>query len=537
MAPKSETPMTYRELQAQAKSLGLPAKGKRAALEARIAAAGSNGSADANESEPALKYDGGIRLWPNGLAGIDQDGLFGVVPGYVNRKLAPGNSSILEELGAAMTFRSIATLAHFIWSPNAIWFAMAAALHYFAPYDLTLENPFSLAWMLPRFALNFAVAFAYYGFFFAALYIFKCGATRKYRPGSFPTVGNMAHNLWYWSLGIVQWTFWEAVMVKLWKRTDGGGVAMKTDAEVMSSNKLIAINLFWIIFIPVWRDAHFYIAHRFLHIRSIYTYVHKLHHRNADPEPFSGICMHPVEHMYYYACAFIPSLYLSSLSPLIFTWNFIHLTIAPGAGHSGFEDHFQADNYHFIHHAKFECNYGSPMSGFVDQALGTFRESLTKSRVYVVSLYQLVQFFLCRTYSYCSSYSPSKTSLIFMFDFVRTRVPYSGTVLVQIYRRVEREKRRQRGSAQGAERKRDGKEERVECEWLPRPPRKLGPRSLHYLLGSTLPARVLRRRADWSRCTWARSSEISSQKSQRSRIDRHGCCVLSASRRNGSLET
>tara|TARA_B110000208_G_scaffold190247_1_gene253703 strand:- start:1192 stop:2742 length:1551 start_codon:yes stop_codon:yes gene_type:complete len=516
MAPKSETPMTYRELQAQAKSLGLPAKGKRAALEARIAAAGSNGSADANESEPALKYDGGIRLWPNGLAGIDQDGLFGVVPGYVNRKLAPGNSSILEELGAAMTFRSIATLAHFIWSPNAIWFAMAAALHYFAPYDLTLENPFSLAWMLPRFALNFAVAFAYYGFFFAALYIFKCGATRKYRPGSFPTVGNMAHNLWYWSLGIVQWTFWEAVMVKLWKRTDGGGVAMKTDAEVMSSNKLIAINLFWIIFIPVWRDAHFYIAHRFLHIRSIYTYVHKLHHRNADPEPFSGICMHPVEHMYYYACAFIPSLYLSSLSPLIFTWNFIHLTIAPGAGHSGFEDHFQADNYHFIHHAKFECNYGSPMSGFVDQALGTFRESLTKSRVYVVSLYQLVQFFLCRTYSYCSSYSPSKTSLIFMFDFVRTRVPYSGTVLVQIYRRVEREKRRQRGSAQGAERKRDGKEERVECEWLPRPPRKLGPRSLHYLLGSTLPARVLRRRADWSRCTWARSSEISSQKSQRS---------------------
>ena len=30
---------------------------------------------------------------------------------------------------------------------------------------------------------------------------------------------------------------------------------------------------------------------------------------------------------------------------------------------------------------------------------------------------------------------------------------------------------------------------------------------------------------------------LKSQKSQRSRIDRHGCCVLSASRRNGSLET
>jgi sterol desaturase/sphingolipid hydroxylase (fatty acid hydroxylase superfamily) len=70
-------------------------------------------------------------------------------------------------------------------------------------------------------------------------------------------------------------------------------------------------------------------------------YVHKLHHRNADPEPFSGITMHPVEHLYYFSNAFTPSLYLSNLSPLVFTWNFIHLTIAPGAGHSGWEDHFQ----------------------------------------------------------------------------------------------------------------------------------------------------------------------------------------------------
>lgn len=150
----------------------------------------------------------------------------------------------------------------------------------------------------------------------------------------------------------------------------------------MQDSQLIAINIFWILFIPVWRDVHFYIAHRFLHIRSIYTYVHKLHHRNADPEPFSGMTMHPVEHLYYFSNAFTPSLYMSSLSPLIFTWNFIHLTIAPGAGHSGWEDHFQSDQYHYVHHAKFECNYGSPMSGCVDQMLGTFREKLGESKAY-----------------------------------------------------------------------------------------------------------------------------------------------------------
>ena len=51
--------------------------------------------------------------------------------------------------------------------------------------------------------------------------------------------------------------------------------------------------------------------------------MHSLHHRNDDPEPFSGITMHPVEHLYYFANAFTPSLYISGLSPLIFLWNFM----------------------------------------------------------------------------------------------------------------------------------------------------------------------------------------------------------------------
>merc|ERR1719162_1325244 len=67
---------------------------------------------------------------------------------------------------------------------------------------------------------------------------------------------------------------------------------------------------------------------------------------------------------------------------MVFLWNFIHLTIAPGAGHSGFEDNFQADQYHFVHHAKFECNYGSPFSAFIDQYFGTFREKLGASTKY-----------------------------------------------------------------------------------------------------------------------------------------------------------
>ena len=43
----------------------------------------------------------------------------------------------------------------------------------------------------------------------------------------------------------------------------------------------------------------------------------------------------------YFSNAFVPVLYVSGLSPLIFLWLYVHLAIAPGAGHSGWEDHFQ----------------------------------------------------------------------------------------------------------------------------------------------------------------------------------------------------
>ena len=316
--------------------------------------------------------------------GIAPQGIFGgSQPAWVDPKKPPGCTDQRDQLGWPKTIANIVHGRYMFYNPNMVWFTMALALHVWAPYDIEAAKAgFDLSvrgWIARRLALNFAVAFAYYGFFFVALYVAKT-AERKYRPNSTPTAGNMAHNLWYWTLGIVQWTFWEAVVVRLWAT---GAVPYATDADLLSGDyRALALNIAWVLLVPIWRDMHFYVAHRFLHIRSVYTYVHKLHHRNADPEPFSGICMHPIEHMYYYSCAFTPSIYLSGLSPLVAVFNWVHLTLAPAAGHSGFEDHFQSDQYHFLHHAKFECNYGSPMSAPIDQAIGTFREKLGASKMY-----------------------------------------------------------------------------------------------------------------------------------------------------------
>lgn len=90
--------------------------------------------------------------------------------------------------------------------------------------------------------------------------------------------------------------------------------------------------------------------------------VHSLHHRNTDIEPFAGLCMHPVEHLcvaprvsclavcyarrrlragrYYFAAVCVSLSFYCS--PFTFLWNGVHLLLAPAAGHSGFEDHWQA---------------------------------------------------------------------------------------------------------------------------------------------------------------------------------------------------
>ena len=104
---------------------------------------------------------------------------------------------------------------------------------------------------------------------------------------------------------------------------------------------------------------------QFIHIKVLYKYVHSLHHRNTDIEPFAGLCMHPIEHLYYFSCV-APSLYIFA-SPFAFMWNRVHLLISPAASHSGYEDNMQSDQFHYLHHRFF---------GSVHHALRSFAHTL-----------------------------------------------------------------------------------------------------------------------------------------------------------------
>ena len=105
----------------------------------------------------------------------------------------------------------------------------------------------------------------------------------------------------------------------------------------------------------------------------LYRYVHSLHHKSYNPGPWAGLCMHPVEHFLYYTCATLPPLLLS-LHPLHFLYTKFHADIAPIGGHDGMDEPAGHADFHYLHHAKFECNYGVPFPVNLDKLCGTWAD-------------------------------------------------------------------------------------------------------------------------------------------------------------------
>ena len=56
----------------------------------------------------------------------------------------------------------------------------------------------------------------------------------------------------------------------------------------------------WFVLIPIWSSMHFYWIHRLIHFPLLYRLIHSLHHRNVVIGPWTGISMHPVEHLLYF---------------------------------------------------------------------------------------------------------------------------------------------------------------------------------------------------------------------------------------------
>jgi len=176
----------------------------------------------------------------------------------------------------------------------------------------------------------------------------------------------------FWSLGsgVLQVTVFQVLV--MWLMANGYAPTIS-----LTSHPFVFIA--GLVFLPIWSAFHFYWVHRLLHVPFLYKRVHALHHRNVNIGPWSGLSMHPVEHL----------LYLSSLLVhLVIPSHPIHLFfhviyLAPGAAmtHTGYEDLLIKDKrklalgtfYHQLHHRYYECNYGNQEMPW-DRWFGTFHD-------------------------------------------------------------------------------------------------------------------------------------------------------------------
>ena len=110
---------------------------------------------------------------------------------------------------------------------------------------------------------------------------------RKGRQFSF---GGQVRDNMFWTLtsGVGIWTAYEVLMFHLMAK---GWIPV-----LVASEHPVWFAL-WFVLTPVWLSFHFYWIHRFLHWGPLYRLAHALHHRNVNVGPWSGMSMHPVEHI------------------------------------------------------------------------------------------------------------------------------------------------------------------------------------------------------------------------------------------------
>jgi sterol desaturase/sphingolipid hydroxylase (fatty acid hydroxylase superfamily) len=314
-----------------------------------------------------------INLFSN-FFGLINGKLFGEPPLYVDKEKLPGMTPIPKPTLSNWIIKAPFVL---ITTPNFVWASISLLTYFYFPYNLSSnsissQGPITYNFFIERFPIWFSIVFGYTAFWHITLHIlnFSSRSFIKNRPYNYE---KLFHNM-FWSLsGVIIWTFFENIFCYLWATNRLNYINDFTSFNTTSGILKFMIALMGV---PLWRSWHFYFAHRLLHFGPLYQQVHSLHHRNTDIEPFSGLCMHPIEHLYYYSCV-LPSLFFIC-SPYAFLWNGVHLLLSPAASHSGWEDHFQSDAFHYLHHRYFECNYAGTDAAFMDIIFGTFRESFNE---------------------------------------------------------------------------------------------------------------------------------------------------------------
>lgn len=223
----------------------------------------------------------------------------------------------------------------------------------------------SVDWILITLARNTALMIIVAGSLHLYLFtFFKQGMNLKFdRRQSMDkhkrfNFGNQVHDNIFWCLisGVPIWTAYEVLY--FW------GVANGSITALYFSDNTVTFFI-WLLILPVFNSTHFYVIHRLLHWPPLYELAHRLHHRNIQIGPWSGMSMHPVEHILYISSVLIH--FVIPTHPVLVLIHLYLRCLTPAFSHAGFEKLLvkgksiteAADFHHQLHHKYFDCNYGN----------------------------------------------------------------------------------------------------------------------------------------------------------------------------------
>lgn len=251
-----------------------------------------------------------------------------------------------------------------------------------------------VGWISKVVGFNLACMVIFVGFWHWLVYMsdfakgmlpFKFNKENQYEPGQTgnaglftSSTGHLEREVFYTTLGWLQSAALQCLAMHLWA---SGAVPYYNDFWAHP-----AYSIGYLFAITYWREVHFYFCHRGIHPwwgeknglldgdigAFLYRHVHSLHHKSYNPGPWSGLSMHPVEHFLYYSCAWV--VFWFTAHPLHFLYVKFHADIAPIGGHDGYGEPSANGDFHYLHHARRECNYGVPWPVNFDDIFGTWIE-------------------------------------------------------------------------------------------------------------------------------------------------------------------
>lgn len=131
----------------------------------------------------------------------------------------------------------------------------------------------------------------------------------------------------------------------------------------------ISYLIFSFILTLIFHDFYFYWTHRLMHHKSIFRYVHRVHHESTNPSPWAAYAFHPWEAVIQ-ALVMPIMIFMFPLHPLVIFLFLTYMIIRNVIGHLGFEifpkgwtknkwlGWTTAVTHHNMHHERFNTNYG-----------------------------------------------------------------------------------------------------------------------------------------------------------------------------------